>query len=122
MRYINTETFNRPRITKATSSVYIKKLNNVQLTKSNLLHELKDVSEQISTANVQLSLESDRSGQEYNQLKTSTIEAQETVIRLQNELLISKDKQLSEVHATVQSAVQESVKTEIVSYSQGYST
>ena len=114
MQYINTETFNKPKITKATLSVYIKKLNNIQLTKSNLLHELKDVSDQISTANVQLSLESDRSWQENNQLKTSTIEAQETVIRLQNELLISKDKQLSEVHTAVQRAVEESVKTEIV--------
>jgi len=40
------------------------------------------------------------------------------VIRLQNELLVCKDKQLNEVHTTVQSAVQESMKTEIVSYSQ----
>ena len=58
----STETFNKPSITKATLSVYIKKLNNIQLTKSNLLHELKDVSEQISTAYVQLSLKSDRTG------------------------------------------------------------
>ena len=80
MQCINTETFNKPRINKATLSVYIKKLNNVQSTTSNLLHELKDVSEQISMAYVQLSLESDRSRQENSQLKTSTIEAQETVI------------------------------------------
>ena len=83
MQCINTETFNKPRINKTTLSVYINKLNNVQSTTSNLLHELKDVSEQISTANVQLSLESDRSRQENNQLKTSTIEAQETVITIQ---------------------------------------
>ena len=118
MQFVSTETFNKPRITKQTLSVYIKKLNNIQLTQSNMLHELRAVAENVLKSNVQLREETDQLRQENSRLKNSTISAQETVISLQNELLVFKDKQLDEVNTAVRSAVQESVKTEIVSYSQ----
>ena len=50
-------------------------------------------------------------------LKSSVIQAQETVINLQNELLAAKDEQLDSVPSAVHSAVQLSVKSEIKSYS-----
>ena len=83
-----------------------------------MLHELRAVAENVLKSNVQLSEETDQLRQENSRLKNSTISAQETVISLQNELLVCKDKQLDEVNTAVRSAVQESVKTEIVSYSQ----
>ena len=59
-------------------------------------------------------------------LKTETINCQASVIKLQEELLASKDEQLgalqtsvkSAVESTVNSAVQDSVKTEFKSYSE----
>ena len=49
-------------------------------------------------------------------LKSATIEAQQSVIRLQNDLLVCKDKQIENVQVFVQNAVQDSVKTGLKSY------
>ena len=49
-------------------------------------------------------------------MKTATIEAQQSVIRLQNDLLVCKDKHIENVQVVVQNAVQDSVKTGLKSY------
>ena len=51
-------------------------------------------------------------------LKSATIEAQQSVIRLQNDLLVCKDKQIENFQVFVQNAVQDSVKTGLKSYSE----
>ena len=55
-------------------------------------------------------------------LKTTTISCQASVIRLQEELISSKDDQLGALQSAVVSSVEESVKTELRSYSEVAST
>ena len=64
LQQINTDTFNKPRITKATLSVYVKKLNNIRLTKTNLLNDLRVVAENLSQDSVRYRQEADRLKQE----------------------------------------------------------
>ena len=52
------------------------------------------------------------------ELKSCLIRSQESVIKLQSELLDVKSKQLESVQVTVKSAVQDTVKSEMKSYSQ----
>ena len=52
------------------------------------------------------------------ELKSCLIRSQESVIKLQSELLDVKSKQLESVQVTVKSAVQDTVKLEMKSYSQ----
>ncbi len=55
-------------------------------------------------------------------LKTELIESQNTVIKIQGELLDCKNDQLSSVQATVQSTVQDTVQAGMKSYSQAITT
>ena len=50
------------------------------------------------------------------ELKSCLIRSQESVIKLQSELLDVKSKQLESVQVTVKSAVQDTVKSEMKSY------
>ena len=55
------------------------------------------------------------------ELKSSLIRSQNSVIKLQSERLEGKSKQLESVQTTVKSAVQETVQAEIRSYSKAVS-
>ena len=68
--------------------------------------------------NEQLVRENEELKQEKTQLQSSTIEAQGSVIRLQDELLKCKEDKLKEVSTVVEKAVQQTVQTEIKTYSQ----
>ena len=74
--------------------------------------------EQILKQNEQLVRENEELKQEKTQLQSSTIEAQGSVIRLQDELLKCKEDKLKEVSTVVEKAVQQTVQTEIKTYSQ----
>ena len=62
--------------------------------------------------------ESLKAMKDVEELKSCLIRSQESVIKLQSELLEVKYKQLESVQVTVKSAVQDTVKSEMKSYSQ----
>ena len=47
LQNIGPDTLNKPRITKSTLATYVKKLNNICLTRSNILQNLRSVSESL---------------------------------------------------------------------------
>ena len=51
-----------------------------------------------------------------NSVKNQMLESQQTIIKLQSELLVSKNEQLETLQKSVKSSVGESVKTELKSY------
>ena len=111
MLNFNRESFNKNRVTKQMLSGYVHKLNNISLTKSNLLGECCDFASKLVKENDQLRHES-------SQLKSATIKAHDNIISLQKELLICKDTQIKGVQTVLQNAVQKSVETEMKSYSE----
>ena len=111
---ISQDSFNKTTVTKKMLSSHIHRLNNIRMEKTKLFLDLYDLA-------CELFRENDMLRHEASELKSTTIEAQEKVISVQNELLICKDKQLERVGSVVENAVQHSVKTEMKSYSDALS-
>ena len=115
LHQLEPDTFvHRRNVTKAHISDYLYNYNLLVLTQDTVIFKFKTALEKlIQEKNVLLD--------EVDQLKTSKIAAQNSIIELQKELLICKDEQLSSLQSSVSEAVQSSVKKEIKSYSEAVS-
>ena len=102
---------NRPAVLKSYLSSWLSKSCFYLCEQGEIIDSLRESVNQLITENEQLT-------GEVNQLKTATIQSQNTVIKLQEDLLMCKEEQLKSVRSVVESAVQDSVKTEIQSYSE----
>ena len=116
MHQLQPETFvNRRNVTKTHMGMYLSEYNHLLLNQDTIIDDLKTVIRQLSE---------EKNGllDEVDQLKSSTISAQNSIIDLQKELLTCKDQQLTLVQSSVKETVQSTVKSEFKLYSEAVGT
>ena len=110
--------FLKPAILKSHLAQYLSKSCRFLCDRRSDFDSLRKNIDQLLIEHEKLIAENQQLKEEKIQLQTSTIQSQDSVIRLQDELLKCKDEKLKGVSAVVEKAVQQSVKTEIQTYSQ----
>jgi cell division septum initiation protein DivIVA len=115
---ITPSVFSKPPILKSYLCGWLAKSCRFLSNQKSNVDDLRINISQLISENEKLVSENEELKREKIQLQSSTIKAQESVIKLQDELLKCKADKLTRLSSVVEKAVQQTVKTEIQTYSQ----
>lgn len=115
---ITPSVFSKPPILKSYLCGWLAKSCRFLYNQKSNVDALRINISQLISENEKLVGENEELKQEKIMLQSSTIKAQESVILLQDQLLKCKDDKMTRLSTVVEKAVQQTVKTEIQTYSQ----
>ena len=115
------ETFHRNNILKSTLAEFVFNCNKAVNSHIEIIAQLKLAVDRLVQENNQLKEDKLQILEDVSCPKSASIQSQNFIISLQNELLDCKDVQLDSVNSTVTDAVKTTVQTEMKSYSEAVS-